>query len=1063
MSEAVPSVKRPLAGPSRLIRRLGLGLGAALLVLLVLLSVAWLNRRAAARELLIGWLEKKGIDADLRIDRVELDGLTARIRVGDPADPDVTVERVEMDYVLGAPWSKAGLGVTPGRIRLVRPVVRARFHDGTLSFGSLDPLIKEFTRRPPRPDTRGPLVLIEQGRARLDSDYGRATADVDARIDNGKLMRLRALVPPTALKHGGMETDGLTAVVDLTTTGDRLAGRIGLAADRARLSGFAGEALRGEIVADLPYPDLKTHRGDGRAVLRLTVVGDRLALGGAAARGATATAAFAGSVTGWIDAFRIDGQGDAALTAASLSGSGARASSLKLRLEPGQTSLSRNGQGIVWRREGAATASLATGSAPGLTGRDIALRSAALTMGGRGAAMEASGPVSINAGQVSAGDLSLIAARLNADLDLVSDGGLRLDAAGSLTAARGAWPLFGPPARDDIPELAAMKTALAGFAVDVPVFRFGLSASGTRLALERPATLRPVNGGVLTVRPVARPVFEALADHVGGGALTIVSSRGAGLPEAAVAVPAWRLTPTGFTATLDGRAALDFGLARGLTLRTRGELASAGGRLTFMANGCAPVTVERLELDENDVTDLSGDFCPAGRPLVSVAGGAWRAEGTLRDVAASAPFLALDFRQAEGALTATGGPRGLGLEARITRAAVVDATTPHRFNPLTAHGTARLASEDWSGAFDLSRNDVTLARLTLAHDGRTGAGGIAIDAPAIVFAPAALQPADLSPMIADLVQSPATGSAAFRGRVDWLKDQDGSSGGRLTIPALDFTSPAGPVKGLKGVIDFTSLAPLTTAPDQHLTADEVTTIAPLTDVEVAFALDKAAVTVSGGRLSAAGGVVSLEPFTLPLDRAQPWTGVIALEKVQLGELIAGSGFGDKVQLDAVVSGRLPFSSDPTLGWRIAGGSLQAVRPGRLSIQREALSGLQAGGGGDGVPPNTVQDLAYQAMENLAFDTLSADVNSLDQGRLGVLFHIKGRHDPPERQELRLSLSELISRKFLNRPLPLPSDTGIDLTLDTTLNLNQLIADLIALNRARAGHPDAPEPASPSGP
>jgi hypothetical protein len=158
----------------------------------------------------------------------------------------------------------------------------------------------------------------------------------------------------------------------------------------------------------------------------------------------------------------------------------------------------------------------------------------------------------------------------------------------------------------------------------------------------------------------------------------------------------------------------------------------------------------------------------------------------------------------------------------------------------------------------------------------------------------------------------------------------------------------------------------------------------------------------------------------------------------------------------VVSGRLPFTSDPQAGWRIAEGSLNAVQPGRLSIEREALSGLQAGGGGESVPPGTVEDLAYQAMENLAFDVLSAEVNSLDEGRVSVLFHIKGRHDPPERQELRIGLAELISRRFLDRPLPLPSDTGIDLTLDTTLNLNQLISDLIALNAARNGE-------APSGP
>ena len=84
--------------------------------------------------------------------------------------------------------------------------------------------------------------------------------------------------------------------------------------------------------------------------------------------------------------------------------------------------------------------------------------------------------------------------------------------------------------------------------------------------------------------------------------------------------------------------------------------------------------------------------------------------------------------------------------------------------------------------------------------------------------------------------------------------------------------------------------------------------------------------------------------------------------------------------------------------------------------------------------------------------VSDDGFELDGGRVAVLFHIRGRHDPPKRQELRLTIGELISRQFLNRKLPLPSNTQIDLTLDTTLNLNQLIGDLLEMNRARRGQP-----------
>ena len=181
---------------------------------------------------------------------------------------------------------------------------------------------------------------------------------------------------------------------------------------------------------------------------------------------------------------------------------------------------------------------------------------------------------------------------------------------------------------------------------------------------------------------------------------------------------------------------------------------------------------------------------------------------------------------------------------------------------------------------------------------------------------------------------------------------------------------------------------------------------------------------------------------------------------RLGDVVKDMGFDDKVLLDAVVSGRLPFTMNPATGLRIVAGSLAAVQPGRLSIQREVLTDVNAGGGAAEAPPGVVEDLAFQAMENLSFDQLSADVNSLDGGRIAVLFHIRGRHAPPQRQELRLTLAELISRQFLNRSLPLPSGTQIDLTLDTTLNANQLISDLMAVNRARQGQ-QADQSAAPT--
>ncbi|KQW81981.1 intermembrane phospholipid transport protein YdbH family protein [Brevundimonas sp. Root1279] len=1049
-----PCPTRPRGGGGRLLLLVA---GVILCVLLVLAGLLYLNRRAAARQVLVGWLERQGVEADLEIEKVELDGVIARIRIGDPRNPDVVVERVEVDYAVGAPWSKEGLGVTPSRIRLLRPVLRASWRDGKLSLGSLDPLIEQFKDRPPRPDQRGPLVLVEQGRVRLDTEYGVATILGDARVDNGELVRLSARMPAANLKSGATEANALSAALELTTTGDRVAVRGAVFADQLTTPGAQGAGARLTFVGDLPYPDLKQRRGDGVARVDADLVADRLAFGDTAAEEARISLDFNGKTTGWIETFVIEGQADAELAAARIDAPDLDSAAPTVRWNNAQAVLTRDDEGLAWRLEGPVRAAAGRASAAGLQGSGVALTSNHLTLGGRGAAVEAFGPVGLAADRLVWDDMVLSGARGTADFELVSDTGLRLTADGGLRAAHGAWPLFGPSARDDAPELAAMKRALGDFAVDIPAFTLVSSGGGTRLALARPATLRPANGGVLTVSPGAGPIFSAQRGQMGGGALALAATRGEGLPEAAFNIPDWRLTPGGFQAVLDGRAALDFDLARDITVTTRGELASNNGRLTYVAADCAPVTVGRLELDENDVTDISGSLCPVAAPLVTVTDGAWRAEGGLSDLDAAVPFLALDVRDARGEFVATGGPRGLGLDARIARARLVDATEPTRFHPVAASGRARLVGEDWTGEFDLAHGETSLGRLSLAHDGARGAGGLNIDVPSLVFAEGGLQPDDLSPLAADFVGSPAIGSVSFRGRVDWLADAEGSSSGVLDIPRLDFVSPVGPVKGLTGTVQLTSLAPLTTAPGQYLTAESLDTAAPVTDLDVTFALDKAAITIEGGDVDVAGGLVKLEPFALPFDRAQPYSGVLVLENVQLGEVIAGSGFRDKVVLDAVVSGRLPFTNDPEHGLRVVGGSLSAVRPGRLSIGREALSGLEAGGGGAGVPPNTVQDLAYQAMENLSFDVLSAEVNSLEQGRLSVLFRIRGRHDPPQHQELRVSIADLISREFLNRQLPLPSGTGIDLTLDTTLNVNELISDLMALNRARAGQPD-PDPA-----
>jgi hypothetical protein len=1009
-----------VAKPRRAGRILLVSSGVALVVVVVLAGGVFLNRRAAAQSILTGWLEQQGVHARVEVQRIELDGFTGRIEIGDPAHPDFVVERAEVDYAIGAPWSRAGFGVTPGRIRLVRPVLAARWHDGKLSLGSLDPLIEKFTGQPPKPDSHAPLILVEGGRLRLQSDYGAVDVLADATVNDGKLLRLVARMPAASLRSGETTVTGLQADVDLTTTGDRIAVTAHSAATALSGPGGAGRDLRLTLIGALPYPDLKSRRGDGRARIEAALAAGSAKTGDNALTDAALKLTFDGQTQGWIEAFRITGATDLNLTAR----------------EAGTATLKADG-----------VAASATGT------RTEISRSAA------GLATTITGPLAANADRLRFDELDLRTVRSTSNLRIASDTALRITADAAVTAAHGAWPLFGPVASDDIPELAGMKRALGDFALNAPAVRLTVGPGGTEARLSRPVRLTPANGGVLTLTGVQSPVFAAAPGRLGGGALSVTATRGQGLPEAGFAIPAWSLTSAGFTADLNGQAALDFGLARTLTVATRGRLTSATGRLTYAPSGCSAFTAGLLELGENDVSDVAGQLCPGATPLVAVADDGWHVRGRFAGVSAAAPFLEARVVDAAGDLTVDGSKSGdLTLSARVEQADVRDAAAQRRFNPLRLSGTAGLAKEQWTGTFDLASGDHPLGQIALHNNGVTESGGLTIDTGMLTFAQGGLQPLDLSPLVAGFISPPVTGQAQFVGRFDWTPDTQTSSG-VITIPGLDFVSPVGDAKGLKGTVVFTSLVPPTTAPNQMVTLDSLASVTPLTDLKLDFGLDASAVTIGGADLKIGGGIVRIEPLAIPFDRSRTVTGALVLENVQIGNIFSGAGLDDKVKLDAVVSGRVPFTSGPE-GVRVIGGVLNAVQPGRLSLQREALSGLEASNVDDSIPPNAMTDLAYQALENLAFDDMTVIVNSLDAGRLNLRFAIHGRHDPPNKQEIRLTWLEVLQRRFFDKPLPLPSGTGVNLNLDTTLNANQLIGDLLELNRVRQGKDLAESPPTP---
>lgn len=1028
-------VKRP--------RRLGwLAAAGVLALFLAGLLIVYTGRREIAARAIVAWLDSRDVPAELVFERFEADGFVGRLRAGPRGAPDLVVERVEVDLA----WD--GLSARPTRIRLLRPVARMSWKDGGLGYGSLDRLVRELAEKPPKPGVRGPRIDIERAQVLLTTDAGLVRILGDARVDDSKLLSLDAVVPAAVLRSGTTRADLRRARLSARSAGDRLV--LKGSASLAALDG-AGVGLRRGVLGlagNVPYPDFRTKRGDGRvavaAVARAAGVGSQAVV----AEAPELILLFDGRSQGWVDALAVTGRAGLEGRAAALTAGGTRLAGVSLREAAVDVAVRHGEAGVRWRlTDGRARLQTATARSGGARVDAAALTLAALAAAPEGEGLAGSFRAGLEAGRLSQGDLILrdLAGRFDGRFGTAAPVSLTLN--GSL-AARGAWPILGLPAAGDDPQVAGLKRALADFRLAAPSLGLTLGEGGPTVTAGGPIRLTPASGGAAVIAPRAgRPLYGP-----GGGAFDLAVAGGA-LPRVRGAVSDYAFEGGGLRARTALRAeGLNLAFVRDGRADIAGTLSLRGGVGSFTASGCAPLGASRLELGANDVEAVAGRLCPAGGPLLRFGGGGWRLDGRAEAVEADVPFLQIAFDGGRGRVRASDG----ALTADIAAATVSDLAPERRFDPLTLSGRAAMRGDDWTGAFAASDHGHRMADLTLAHDGASGAGRLDIDARGLAFSEGGLQPAGLSPIAGRLVGDKVVGSADFTGLVRW-SPEGAVSEGRFATAGLDFRSSLGQVTRLATDVRLTSLAPLESAPGQRATVERIDAYLPVEQAELAFQLLPDALRLESGRFRAAEGGVVLEPFAVPFDAARSWEGAVQLEGVELGRLIERSPFADRVELKARVSGRLPFAITPE-GLRFMGGRLAAIEPGRLSIKRQALVDTETGGGaaevqaeGAPAPPAAgfdVQDFAFQALENLAFDTLEAEVNSLPGGRLGVLFRIRGRHDPPARQEITLTWIEVLQRRFLDRPLPLPSDTGVNLTLDTTWNLDELLQSLREANAAR---------------
>ena len=150
--------------PSHRFRRRWLAL-VLLGVLLTVVAAVWLVREPIAERLIAGELDKLDLPATYKIASIGAEREVATdIVIGDPARPDLTIERIEVSlrHRFGLPAIR--------RVLLVRPTLRGSLRGGKASFGSLDKLLAGGGGGAFRlPDLD---LSVVGGRVLMQTDYG---------------------------------------------------------------------------------------------------------------------------------------------------------------------------------------------------------------------------------------------------------------------------------------------------------------------------------------------------------------------------------------------------------------------------------------------------------------------------------------------------------------------------------------------------------------------------------------------------------------------------------------------------------------------------------------------------------------------------------------------------------------------------------------------------------------------------------------------------------------------------------------------------------------------------
>lgn len=945
-----------------------------MIVVALALAGAWLARERIANRIVAGQLEDLGLPATYQFEKVGTNRqILTNVVVGDPARPDFTAERIEIETQLtfGTP--------TIGEVMLVRPRLFGRIKDGKVSFGAFDKVIYANRGGPKGlPDLE--LNLVD-GRARIDSDWGALGIKAEGRgnLRNSFAGTLAAVAPK--LELGGCRIQGLSAFGKVTSSAaapafdgpvrlaaldcangpslrsanlalvanigpefDKVAGSYAIGSQRAAFKGTQLETMEGK--GDYSY-------AAGQLVARYALNGTRLQAAGVQMAQVKLDGDLRGrdALTSWDASGALNGQGvtpgrgfDGALASMAGAGQGTLLEPLAKQLraallrEAPSSSLSATYQ---LRQTGAITNLVVPGALwRGQGGARLAqLSRVTLVLGMRGGPRIAGNIITDGAGLP----------RIEGRFEQRSSGtGVAQFSLAEYRAgdSRVALPML---------KVVQLPGGAIGFAGEARISGPlpGGRVDNLRLPVEGNWSSRAGLAMLRRCTPVAFDRFKIANLSLNAQTLTLCPGK-----EGAIV----KFDGRGLRASA-GASALSF----------TGTLGTTAIRLKSGAIGMAwPGALAARNIDVSlgpvnrpntlVITDLKAQL---GKVVT----------GTFAGTALKLDAVPLDMY--DGA----GNWRFDGSDLAVTGASlwVKDREKVARFYPLqTRDATMQLHSTTFTAQALLreAKTDRVIVDTRITHDLDTALGHAELLVPGITF-DKQLQPEMLTYYTQGVVAD-VFGTVTGRGDIDWNRNGVTSTGDFGTQNA-DFAAQFGPVKGVTGTVHFSNLLALETPPRQHLTVKSINPGIEVNNGDVWFQLaPNRVLLVEGGEWPFIDGTMKLLPTRMVIGSSETRRFTLMIEGINAAKFVQRLELAN-ISATGIFDGSLPLVFDEN-GGRIDGGLLVSRPPGgNISYVGEL----------------TYKDLspmgnfAFDALKSLDFSRMEITLQGNIDGEIVTQMHIDG--------------------------------------------------------------------------